>query len=225
VRPIRPVLERARASWRPGLSLFAVHFALRGQLEYATASSPVRSVAGGLGSARGLLAQYAAFDRGEWFGDDPWLLLVCPTSVDPARAPDGHGIAKFLTIAPYRLSGGRNWSTERDCFSRALTERAARFVDGLADTDVLATVAESPVDLELRNRHNVGGSCHGGEVIAADGEILAGWPGYRLPLPGLYQTGSTAHPGGSVSGRAGRNAARTMLTDFGVDPRTVMGED
>ena len=39
----------------------------------------------------------------------------------------------------------------------------------------------------------------------------------------LYQAGATAHPGGSVSGRAGRNAARVVLTDLGIDPATVMG--
>jgi len=223
--PISLALDHAAASWRPGLSLFAVHFALDGQLEYDTASGRVRSVAGGLGTTAGLLAQYDAFDRGEWFAADPWLLMVCSTSIDPARAPDGHGTGKFLTIAPYTLSRGRDWVVERDKYARALTEHAAGFVGGLSDTDILATVAESPRDLEQRNRHNVGGSCHGGEIVAADGEVLVGWPDHRLPVPGLYQTGSTAHPGGSVAGRAGRNAARALLTDLGVDPATVMGDD
>jgi phytoene dehydrogenase-like protein len=44
-----------------------------------------------------------------------------------------------------------------------------------------------------------------------------------MPVEGLYQTGATTHPGGSVSGRPGRNAARVMLADLGVDPATVMG--
>jgi phytoene dehydrogenase-like protein len=87
---------------------------------------------------------------------------------------------------------------------------------------VLAVRGEAPPDLEARNRHNVGGSCHGGEFVTAAGEVLVGWPGYRL-LDGLYQTGATAHPGGSVSGRSGRNAARAVLTDLGIDPATVMG--
>jgi phytoene dehydrogenase-like protein len=82
---------------------------------------------------------------------------------------------------------------------------------------------EAPVDLEARNRHNVGGSCHGGEFQLPSGEVLVGWPSHRLPVEGLYQTGATAHPGGSVSGRAGRNAARVVLADLGIDPATVMG--
>jgi phytoene dehydrogenase-like protein len=36
-----------------------------------------------------------------------------------------------------------------------------------------------------------------------------------MPIPGLYQTGATTHPGGSVSGGPGRNAAMVMLKDFG----------
>jgi hypothetical protein len=36
-----------------------------------------------------------------------------------------------------------------------------------------------------------------------------------MPIPGLYQTGSTTHPGGSISAGPGRNAAAVMLKDFG----------
>ena len=94
---------------------------------------------------------------------------------------------------------------------------------GLAPQRLLAVRGEAPVDLEARNRHNVGGSCHGGEFALPSGEVLVGWPSHRLPVEGLYLTGATAHPGGSVSGRAGRNAARVVLADLGVDPSTVMG--
>ena len=39
----------------------------------------------------------------------------------------------------------------------------------------------------------------------------------------LFVTGATTHPGGSVSGRPGRNAARTVLSSLGLDPSRVMG--
>jgi phytoene dehydrogenase-like protein len=35
-----------------------------------------------------------------------------------------------------------------------------------------------------------------------------------MPIPGLYQTGGTTHPGGSVSGGPGRNAATVVLRDL-----------
>jgi phytoene dehydrogenase-like protein len=36
---------------------------------------------------------------------------------------------------------------------------------------------------------------------------------YRSPLPGLYLCGAASHPGGGLSGWAGRNAAREVLKD------------
>ena len=81
---------------------------------------------------------------------------------------------------------------------------------------------ESPVDVAAHNPHNLGGSCHGGEFLI-DGRIVPGWMRYDTDIPGLFLTGSTTHPGGSVSGRPGRNAARTVLRSLGLDPLTVMG--
>src|SRR4051794_27963910 len=215
-------LRAAAGSWQPGLTLFAVHLATDANLSYDTPAGPVAAVAGGIGSAAGLYAQLDAFARGETYAVDPWVLIVCSTVVDPDRAPDGHGLSKLLTFAPRHLASG-SWETERDRFAAQVVERTARRVPGLAPEHVLAVRGESPVDLEARNRHNVGGSCHGGEFRLPSGEVLVGWPSHRLPIPGLYQTGATAHPGGSVSGRAGRNSARAVLTDLGIDPAVVMG--
>jgi phytoene dehydrogenase-like protein len=213
----------ARRAWRPGLTLFAVHLALRTGLRYPLPEGrDVEAVAGGLGSVAGLGEQIAAFDRGETYAADPWLLVVCPNAVDGTRAPDGHATAKLLTIAPYQLSGGRDWDAERDGFAAALLARAATRIDGLDDANVLAVRAEGPTDLERRNPHNAAGSCHGGEFVLDDGTTVPGWSDTAL-LPGLYPTGATVHPGGSVSGRPGRNTARRVLTDLGIDPSIVMG--
>ena len=38
---------------------------------------------------------------------------------------------------------------------------------------------------------------------------------YRSPIHGLYQCGSSCHPGGGVSGIPGHNAAREILKDLG----------
>jgi hypothetical protein len=46
-----------------------------------------------------------------------------------------------------------------------------------------------------------------------------------MPIPGLYQTGATTHPGGSVTGFPGRNAAIVMLQDFGIDPAEAMARE
>jgi phytoene dehydrogenase-like protein len=223
-------LRAAGRAWRPGLTLFAVHLALRSALRFPTTggggagpTGGIAAAAGGVGSAAGLDTQLAAFDRGETYAADPWILVVNPSAVDDTRAPDGRATAKLLTVAPYRLGGGRDWDSERDRFATALLARAATRVDGLDAANVLAVRAECPPDLERRNPHNVGGSCHGGQFVAGDGSV-PGWPG-AAPLPGLYPTGATVHPGGSVSGRPGRNTARRVLTDLGIAPATVMSPD
>jgi len=153
---------------------------------------------------------------------DPWLLLVSSTVADPARAPAGHETLKLLTVAPYTLSGGGSWAARAEEHAAALMALVRRRT-GLSESDILAVVPETPVGLAARNPANLQGSCHGGEFGSPDGATTAGWMSYRASLPGLFLTGSTTHPGGSVSGRPGRNAARTILTDLGIDPGLVMG--
>jgi phytoene dehydrogenase-like protein len=43
-----------------------------------------------------------------------------------------------------------------------------------------------------------------------------------MPIPGLYQTGATTHPGGSVSAGPGRNAAMVVLKDSGISFESVI---
>ena len=81
-------LAEAQARWRPGLSVFAVHAALRRDLRYPTVAGPIPSVAAGFGTTAGMAAQIDAFDRGEPDASDPWLLVVNQTVVDP-----GSGLA------------------------------------------------------------------------------------------------------------------------------------
>ena len=42
----------------------------------------------------------------------------------------------------------------------------------------------------------------------------AHWSDYRTPVRGLFQCGSSTHPGGGVSGIPGHNAAREILKDW-----------
>jgi phytoene dehydrogenase-like protein len=216
-------LVAAARSWRPGLSVFAVHAALRGDLSFTSQGASLSSVAAGLGSAAGVAGQLEAFGRGEPDARDPWLLVVNQTVVDPGRAPGGGGTFKILTIAPWERADGRPWSQTKDAFAAQLIELVRGRVRGLSPDDILAVRAESPVDVAAHNVHNLGGSCHGGEFAMPDGEVMVGWPRYDTSIEGLFLTGSTSHPGGSVSGRPGRNSARAVLRALEIDPATVMG--
>lgn len=214
-------LTRARDAWQPGLSVLAVHAAIREDLRFGASGIP--SVAAGLGTADGVVRQLDRFAAGSWDADDPWVLVVNQTSVDPTRRPaDGGGTFKILTIAPYTLAEGRDWADEKHEYGERLVALVRRHCSGLDEGDILAVRTESPLDVAAHNPQNVGGSCHGGEFLL-DGEVFAGWQRYDTDVPGLFLTGACVHPGGSVSGRPGRNAARTVITALGLDPSQVMG--
>jgi phytoene dehydrogenase-like protein len=214
-------LLQAHDTWRPGLSVLAVHAALRGDLAFGPDALP--SAAAGLGTADGVIRHLDRFAAGEHDADDPWLLVVNQTAVDPTRRPaDGGGTFKILTIAPYELSGGRSWADEKDEYGARIVELVRSRATGLDPSDILGIRTESPLDVAAHNPQNVGGSCHGGEFLI-DGDVYAGWQRYDTDVPGLFLTGACVHPGGSVSGRPGRNAARTVLASLGLDPLTVMG--
>jgi phytoene dehydrogenase-like protein len=213
-------LTEAAQRWRPGLSVFAVHFALRDHPTYRSADGPMVAVAGGLGSPEGLILQVNAALEGECDLTSPWLLMVDSTVVDPDRAPGA--VFKFLTIAP-ELYQGAPWTSEQaDAYADELVRFARRHITGLEEENVLARRVESPTTIAAHNGANIGGSCHGGEFHLDDGTIIPGWLDVRTDVAGLYLTGSTSHPGGSVSGRPGRNAARELLKDLLGDASSVM---
>ena len=215
-----PTLSAAAAQWQPGLSVFAVHFALREHPTYRTTDGHVPAVAGGIGSPDGLARQVAAALRGDVDLTSPWLLMVDSTVVDPDRAPGA--VFKFLTIAPMERDG-QPWTEEQTlAYANELVAFAQRYVTGLDDDNILAMRPESPTSIAAHNLANIAGSCHGGEFLLADGSVIPGWRDIRTEVDGLYLTGSTSHPGGSVSGRPGRNAAREVLRDLGIDPASVM---
>lgn len=217
--PSADLLE-ARDTWRPGLSVLAVHAALSGNLAFGDVG--VASAAAGFGSSEGMARHLDRCAAGEVDTDDPWLLVVNQTVVDPSRVAGTGGTFKILTIAPWQRADGRGWDDTKDEYGAALVDLVRRRCRGLDDVDLLSVRTESPLDVAAHNPQNLGGSCHGGEFVLG-GEVVPGWPRYDTGLPGLFLTGSTTHPGGSVSGRPGRNAARTVLHALGRDPLDVMG--
>ena len=104
-------------------------------------------------------------------------------------------------------------------------ERVRAVAPNLTDDAILATLVKSPVDIEAQNRHMIRGTFHGGDrTLAQSGGLrpAPGWGQYRMPIPGLYQTGGTTHPGGSITGAPGRNAAAVLLSDLGLDLEEVV---
>ena len=71
----------------------------------------------------------------------------------------------------------------------------------------------TPADIE-KEFHISGGHWHHGELTLDQFMFVrpvAGAAQYKMPLDGLYLCGAGSHPGGGISGAAGRNAARFIL--------------
>ncbi len=170
-------------------------------------------------SADRMLRLATDFRAGRIATDDPVLLVLCPTVADPSRAPAGAHTLKVVGFQPYELAPGTGpWDALKDGVSAANLAELRRYAPNLTDEVLLASAVKSPLDLERMNAHNWHGSCHGGDAgPAQSGELrpVPGWASHRMPIAGLYQTGATTHPGGSVSGAPGRNAATVILADLG----------
>lgn len=154
------------------------------------------------------------------------MLVLTPTVEDAARAPEGKHLIKVITFHPYELrQGPEHWDRVKDAVAEFNLAELRRYAPNLTDKTILASDIRSPLDLERYNASNWHGSCHGGDQDPSQSELLRPAPGFaehRMPIPGLYQTGATTHPGGSVTGGPGRNAAMVILKDLGKDFNTLL---
>ncbi|MPZ74422.1 MAG: NAD(P)-binding protein [Nitriliruptorales bacterium] len=208
-------------TWQAGVSMFVAHYASTEPPRFAAADRELTPVAVGIApSVERVLRIGGQFSRGAVEIDDPVLLVLCPTTADPTRAPEGSHTLKVIGFQPYELPEGPHaWDDCKDEVSRANLMQLRRFAPNLTDDVLLAAAVKSPLDLERINAHNWHGSCHGGaQGPAQSGRLrpVPGWAQHRMPIPGLYQTGSTTHPGASVSAGPGRNAAAVILKDLGT---------
>ena len=155
----------------------------------------------------------------------PWLLCASPSVVDPSRAPEGQHWFKILAEHPPELAQGRDWEKVKLEIAAQNLERIGKVAPNLKTAVILDSLTKSPIDIEADNPHMIRGSMHGGSrspAFSGSNRPVPGWAQHRMPIPGLYQTGATTHPGGSITGFPGRNAAIVMLQDFGIDPVAAM---
>lgn len=149
---------------------------------------------------------------------EPFIEIYTQSPTDPSMAPAGrHILSCFCQYAPYAPEG-RSWDDGlREEFADRVIAKVAEYAPNIQDA-VIARQMLSPVDLEARFGLT-GGHIFHGEMTpdqSYDLRPLAGYGGYRTPLPGLYLCGSGTHPGGGVTGIPGHNAARVVLDDLDI---------
>src|SRR5215470_10994391 len=214
-------------TWEAGMTMFVTNYAATEPPKYKIDGATLTPVHSGLmvNSERAMQMGYD-FANGSVNTENPPLHVICCSVADPTRAPEGMHTVKVVAYHPYRLKEGpAHWDAIKKQVSDANLQFLRRFSPNLTDDKILARTIESPLDLERMNPHNWHGSCHAGGSGPAQSGAMRPVPGYaqhRMPIPGLYQTGATTHPGGSVTGGPGRNAAAVMLKDFGTSIEEVL---
>jgi phytoene dehydrogenase-like protein len=210
-----------------GVPGFAAYYCTTAAPEFASPHGPRTAVSAGMAGWPEEMIQLGADLRaGRYIADPPWVLVATPTLADPGRAPEGCHTVKILSPQTYRLpadTGG--WEAVKERHAARLLDRLRRHAPNLTDDTILARLVKSPADIEQLNPHMINGAFHGGNRGPAFSGPLRpapGWASHRMPIPGLYQTGGSTHPGGSITGAPGRNAAIVLLGDLGHDPAEVM---
>ncbi|WP_432478186.1 phytoene desaturase family protein [Nocardioides sp. GXQ0305] len=202
-----------------GLSAFAIYLETDAPPVFETEGVSQAAVsAGTVGWLRDVVQYGRDLKDGRFVTEVPWLLVATPTLVDPSRAPEGHHTVKLLSMQQPDPPEGTSWEEAKEEHAQRQLAHIRRIVPNLAEEHVVGRLVKSPRDIERGNRHMVDGSFHGGERgIAQIGGLRPAprWGQHRTPIPGLYQTGATTHPGGSITGAPGRNAARVILDDRG----------
>ncbi|HKA93664.1 MAG TPA: NAD(P)/FAD-dependent oxidoreductase, partial [Acidimicrobiia bacterium] len=162
-------------------------------------------IAGGVDETQ---AAYAACRRGE--PAPAWCEVYFQTPYDPSVAPPGaHTMSVFAQYAPYTLAEGK-WDARRDEIGDRVLDTVARFAPDVAGCVVERDVL-GPPDVEARIGLT-GGHIFQGECLPDQMWDRRFSP--RTPVPGLYLCGAATHPGGSVIGVNGRNAAQAVIADL-----------
>jgi phytoene dehydrogenase-like protein len=214
-------------TYKAGHTMFVTHYATTEPPRFAVDGGTLSVVGAGVAqTAERQLRMTEDFNHGIVASDQPVLLVLTPSVEDPSRVPAGKHMVKVINFQPYSLrEGPEKWDEIKERVAANNLEQLRQYAPNLTDDKILASEIRSPLDLERHNRHNWHGSCHGGDLSPSQAETLRPVPGYaqhRMPIPGLYQTGATTHPGGSVTGAPGRNAAMVLLKDLGRDLNEVI---
>ena len=111
---------------------------------------------------------------------------------------------------PYALKAGPgHWDEIKEQVADAIVTRFMAHTANLTKDKILAKLVVSPIDIERNDAMMWRGSVHAFE------NRYGQFAPYRMPIPGLYQTGACTAPGGSISGLPGRNTAEVILRDQG----------
>lgn len=206
--------------WQPEHAMFAFHYALSESPQYPLAGGGTVSGAEAsiMQRPESIFALSADQARGELTLDDYPLQIVHASVYDQSRVPPGCCTLKIEGGIPYALKEGpEHWDEIKERVADTFLVRYMRHTTNLTKDKVLARVVMSPLDIERMNPAMWRGSVHHRD------KRWGVFAPYRMPIPGLYQTGACTEAGGSVTGLPGRNAAAIILQDDGKTLEQIVG--
>ena len=154
-------------------------------------------------------ASFAAARRGE-LAESLWCELYFQSVHDRSVVPDGtHTMSVFAQYVPYKFAEG-DWDSRRDEVQRLALKSVGRFCSNIPGAVIDAQVL-GPPDIE-KKVGLTGGHIFQGECLPA--YMWSNRLSARTPMQGVYLCGACTHPGGSVIGINGRNAAMAVLKDL-----------
>ncbi|MGA7245719.1 MAG: NAD(P)/FAD-dependent oxidoreductase [Terracidiphilus sp.] len=159
---------------------------------------------------------FAAAKRGE-LPEHLWCELYFQSVHDASVVPVGtHTMSVFAQYVPYTFVHG-NWDERREEVRALALKSLARFCSNIGDGGLASAVIDAqvlgPPDIEQKVGLT-GGHIFQGECLPQ--YMWANRLSARTPMAGMYLCGACTHPGGSVIGINGRNAAMAVLNDWAL---------
>ena len=145
-----------------------------------------------------------------------WLVACCRyihTTVDPSlQDKEGHhNSALFVQWVPHDIEDS-TWEQEEDRYVHHLLKQCERFAPGTLDL-VQDTFTLTPPKIAKHFGITRGHIHHVDNSLGFDKRFPA-----KTPVEGLYSASAGCHPGGSVAGCAGHNAALQLVQDLQLQP-------
>ena len=143
--------------------------------------------------------------------EHPVLEITVPSVHDASLAPAGHHVMSVnVAFMPYALGGG--WEEQKATVADKVIAQLARYSPNL-ESLIVGHELLAPPDIE-NEFQAVRGHWHHGELSMHQSFMmrpLHGAAQYDTPVDKLFLCGAGSHPGGGLTGRPGRNAARRVL--------------
>ena len=143
----------------------------------------------------------------------PFMLLGQMTTADPSRSPTGTESAWAYTHLPRGITDDASADTLAEAVDRVIEAHAPGFGEAILDRFV-----QRPSALQASDANLYGGAVNGGTAQLFQQIVFRPYPGLgraETPIERLYLGSAATHPGGSVHGACGYNAAAAALANDG----------